>query len=90
MILISKGGQHIPTYWNYQTEIQFILEAVKLFQLIGIIRPKFSLSKKRSNYSNLLELSDRDSVYLRIGQIIPTYWNYQTEIQFVSEATKMT
>ena len=62
---------------------------VKLFQHIGITRPKFSLSQKRSNYSNLLELSDRDPAYLGSGQIIPTYWNYQTEIQLISEAVKL-
>ena len=41
---------------------------------------------KRSNYFNLLELSDRDSVYFKGDQIIPTYWNYLAEIQFISEA----
>ena len=32
-----KSGQIIPTKWNFVTEIQFISEMVKLFQLSGIL-----------------------------------------------------
>ena len=47
------------------TKIQFISQVVKLFQQIGVLIPRFSLSHNWSNYSNKLELSYRDSVYLR-------------------------
>ena len=66
-----------------------VSKAVKLFQLIGIIWLRFSLFQKWSNYSNLLEWSDRDSVYFRSDQIILTYWNYLTKIQFISEVVKL-
>ena len=65
-----------------------ISKSIKFFQHIGIIIPRFSLFQKQSNFSNILEFSYRDSVYFRSSQIFPTYWNYHTEIQFISEAVK--
>ena len=59
-----------------------VSNVVKLFQLIRIIWPRFSLFQKWSNYYNLLELSDWDLN-------IPTYWNYLTEIQLISEVVKL-
>ena len=49
----------------------------------------FSLFQKWSNYSNLLEWYERYSVYFRSGQIILTYWNYMTDIQFISKTVKL-
>ena len=82
LLELSDWDLNIPTYWNYLTEIQLISEVVKLFQLIGITWSRFNLFQKWSNYSNLLELPDRDSIYFKSGQIIPTYWNYLTEFEF--------
>ena len=65
----------------------FIYCAIKIYGTVNkvlsilAVRQRFSLFQKRSNFANLLELSDRDSVYLRSCQIFPICWNYYTEIQ---------
>ena len=87
LLELSDWDLIIPTYWNYLTKIWFISKMVKLCQLIGIIWPRFSLFQKWSNCSNLLELFDRDSVYFKNGQIMPTYWNYLTEFEFSKSRT---